>query len=226
MMSDACGWRELRDTATAHPWVDDVATTESPREALRLVERHSFDAVLCAGRIGGLGSASGMSGVDFVRQLRQKVSAQTRVAMIANEFSTADFAALAELDLVAHLLWSDLSSETHSELLYALLHPRIRVFSDIIARTYVANEREKWARPAPPFKVTEGERKVLRGLAASFTHDQIAAEMGRSVRTVERHVRELKDKFDVESSIAVCCKAYQYGLIDDTAWRDPANAAA
>lgn len=226
VMSDACGWRELRDTAAAHPRVGDVATTESPREALRLVENRAFDAVICAGRLGGLGAASGMSAVEFVRQLRQKGPAQTRIAVIANEYSVAEFMALSELHLAAHLLWSDLSSEMYSELLYALLLPRVRVLSDAICHAYLTNESMMRARPATPFRITAGEMMVLPGLAAGLTHAQIAASMGRSLRTVERYIRAVKDKFEVESPVAVCCKAYKYGLIDDSVWHDLARDVA
>lgn len=224
--SDACGWRELRATATAYPWVGDVVTTESPQEALRLAEDRTFDAIICAGRIGGLGSVTGISAVEFVQQLRQNVPDQTRIAVIANDYSVAEFASLAELNLASHLLWSDLSSEMYAELLSAVLLPRVRVLSDAICHAYLTNERMMRARPTMPFRITEGEMMVLPGLAAGLKHDQIAVSIGRSLRTVERYIRSLKDKFEVESSVAVCCKAYKHGLIDDSVWHDPAKEMA
>jgi DNA-binding NarL/FixJ family response regulator len=179
-----------------------------------------------AGRLGGLGSASGLSAVDFIWQLRQKVSAQTRIALIANEFTAADFSALARLNLAAHLLWSDLSSETHAELLYALLHPRIRVFSEAISRAYLAQERADRAKPALPANVTDTERAMLNGLAASLSHEQIGMVAAISVRTAERCISDLKQKFGVESPFALGCEASRYGLIDETVWREFAKEMA
>jgi DNA-binding CsgD family transcriptional regulator len=71
------------------------------------------------------------------------------------------------------------------------------------------------ARPGParPHGLTPRELEVLRLVAAGGTNKAIAAQLGLSEKTVDRHVSNILFKLDVSSRTAATAFAYQHKLI-------------
>jgi DNA-binding NarL/FixJ family response regulator len=69
------------------------------------------------------------------------------------------------------------------------------------------------APPPAPGGLSSRELEVIRGLAAGRTNRQIAAELGISERTVDRHVSNIFTKLDVSSRAAATAFAYEHRLI-------------
>ncbi|MGD9509134.1 MAG: LuxR C-terminal-related transcriptional regulator [Geminicoccaceae bacterium] len=61
--------------------------------------------------------------------------------------------------------------------------------------------------------LTSRELQVLRSIAAGKTNKAIAAELCRSVKTVDRHVSNILTKLDVPSRAAATAYAYEHKLI-------------
>jgi DNA-binding CsgD family transcriptional regulator len=64
-----------------------------------------------------------------------------------------------------------------------------------------------------PHGLTRRELEVLRLLAEGKTNKAIADTLGRSVKTVDRHVSNIFDKLDVPSRAAATAFAYEHDLI-------------
>lgn len=64
------------------------------------------------------------------------------------------------------------------------------------------------------WKLTNGQRDVLRLLALGATDEVIARRLAISVRTAARRVAELKHKLDVTSRVEVPLKASRRGWLD------------
>jgi DNA-binding CsgD family transcriptional regulator len=69
------------------------------------------------------------------------------------------------------------------------------------------------ADPTPTHRLTPRELQVLRLVATGRTNKAIAAELGLSERTVDRHVSNISDKLDVSSRAAATAIAYERKLI-------------
>ena len=64
-----------------------------------------------------------------------------------------------------------------------------------------------------PGGLSAREVEVLRLLAGGKSNRAIAAELGISERTVDRHVSNIYTKLDVSSRAAATAFAYEHGLI-------------
>lgn len=69
------------------------------------------------------------------------------------------------------------------------------------------------AAPGRPDGLSAREAEVLRLLAAGKTNRSIAADLGISERTVDRHVSNIFTKLDVSSRSAATAYAYEHGLV-------------
>ena len=68
------------------------------------------------------------------------------------------------------------------------------------------------AAPGRPDGLSAREVEVLRLLAAGKTNRVIAADLGISERTIDRHVSNIFTKLDVSSRAAATAYAYEHGL--------------
>lgn len=68
-------------------------------------------------------------------------------------------------------------------------------------------------RPLRDHGLTQRETEVIRLVAAGLTNKAIAAELGVSERTIDRHVSNILVKLDVSSRTAATAYAYEHGLV-------------
>jgi DNA-binding CsgD family transcriptional regulator len=88
-----------------------------------------------------------------------------------------------------------------------------RVFRDLGATPDLARlDAISGAVATGPGGLSVREVEVLRMLAAGKTNRTIAAELGISERTVDRHVSNIFTKLDVSSRSAATAYAYEHGL--------------
>ena len=88
-----------------------------------------------------------------------------------------------------------------------------RVFRDLGATPDLARlDAMSGASTTGPRGLSAREVEVLRMLAAGVTNRTIAAELGISERTVDRHVSNIFTKLDVSSRSAATAYAYEHGL--------------
>jgi DNA-binding CsgD family transcriptional regulator len=85
---------------------------------------------------------------------------------------------------------------------------RLGAASDLLAL-----KTGRGGKPRPTHGLTGRELEVLRLVAAGRTNKAIAAELGLSVKTIDRHVSNLLTKLDVPSRSAATAFAYEHGLI-------------
>jgi DNA-binding NarL/FixJ family response regulator len=72
---------------------------------------------------------------------------------------------------------------------------------------------EKLVGPRPASGLTVRELEVLRLVAAGGTNQAIAAVLGLSAKTVERHLSNVYTKLGVASRAAATAYAYQHDLV-------------
>ncbi|HEX8806600.1 MAG TPA: LuxR C-terminal-related transcriptional regulator, partial [Candidatus Aquilonibacter sp.] len=79
----------------------------------------------------------------------------------------------------------------------------------------VARHLEGQHEPATTVTLTPAEMRVVRDLAAGLTPKQIAAEMGRSIYTVQTHIQNVIDKFGCHGRAEAIAAARRIGLLDE-----------
>jgi ATP/maltotriose-dependent transcriptional regulator MalT len=77
----------------------------------------------------------------------------------------------------------------------------------------VAKHLEEQREPATSVALTPAEVRVIRDLAAGLTPKQIAADMGRSVYTVQTHIQNVIDKFGCHGRAEAIAAARRSGLL-------------
>jgi DNA-binding NarL/FixJ family response regulator len=68
-------------------------------------------------------------------------------------------------------------------------------------------------KPEPRHPLTARERDVLRRITLGHTNKAIAAALGLSERTIDRHVSNILGKLDVPSRTAATARAYDRKLL-------------
>lgn len=81
------------------------------------------------------------------------------------------------------------------------------------AVTTSLGQRGTWSRRAPTIALTERETQVLRLVARERTNPAIAASLGISAKTVERHVTHVYQKIGVSSRAGAAVYAVENGLL-------------
>jgi len=79
----------------------------------------------------------------------------------------------------------------------------------------VARHLEQSHEPSTTIALTPAELRVIRDLASGLTPKQIAAEMGRSVYTVQTHIQNVIDKFGCHGRAEAIAVARRTGLLGE-----------
>ena len=65
----------------------------------------------------------------------------------------------------------------------------------------------------PDILLTKQQRKVIELLSQGFSQKEVAVKLGISPRTVEKHVKDLKERLGAQNGWEAMRIAYEYGLI-------------
>jgi DNA-binding NarL/FixJ family response regulator len=90
--------------------------------------------------------------------------------------------------------------------------------SELLAIPVTANPNRphlvKQAAQAQPAEITERERDVLIGVALGYSSKRIAGNLGRSVKTIEKHRFKMMHKLGLRNAAAVTRYAMDNGLLN------------
>jgi DNA-binding NarL/FixJ family response regulator len=75
-------------------------------------------------------------------------------------------------------------------------------------------DRRRSTAAAPPAEMTVREREVLIGVALGYSSKRIAGNLGRSVKTIEKHRFKMMHKLGLRNTAAVTRYAMDNGLLD------------
>ena len=87
---------------------------------------------------------------------------------------------------------------------------------DLLAIPAAANRQRPTEEPAdaPLAEMTAREREVLIGVALGYSSKRIAGNLGRSVKTIEKHRFKMMHKLGLRNTAAVTRYAMDHGLLD------------
>lgn len=87
---------------------------------------------------------------------------------------------------------------------------------DLLATPNAANRQRgsNWTAAVPIAEMTVREREVLIGVALGYSSKRIAGNLGRSVKTIEKHRFKMMHKLGLRNTAAVTRYAMDHGLLD------------
>jgi DNA-binding NarL/FixJ family response regulator len=87
---------------------------------------------------------------------------------------------------------------------------------ELSAMSTAADRQRSAATPAvaPLAEMTAREREVLIGVALGYSSKRIAGNLGRSVKTIEKHRFKMMHKLGLRNTAAVTRYAMDHGLLD------------
>ncbi len=184
-----------------------VGEAKDGQHAIRLVERLTPDVLVMD---IGMPRLNGIEATDHIGAL----DVETRVVILS---------AHADETLVRRALQCGakgyvLKKSVAEELLLAIraagrgetyLSPAV---SEYVVADFLAGHRAA-EEPDPIERLTPREREVLQLIAEGYTNRQMAKAMSISVKTVEKHRRNLMSKLDIHDIAAATRLAIKYGLI-------------
>lgn len=142
----------------------------------------------------------GMSGVEVARQARQLFPRLAILVLTASD-EYADVFALQQIGVNGYL-----SKDVTGDQLIAAIQTAVREPAERALAQY----------PLPfTFQgmLSGREQALLELLAMGASNQQIAQQLGRSVKTVEYHISHLLKKFGARSRLDLIRKAIQQGLV-------------
>ena len=134
-------------------------------------------------------------------------SADTRIVVLTGISAVGKLAELVDIGVDGLF-----SKATSNDELYAAL-PKILRGSRKIA-SHIAEMLEERPRISP---LTDRERQTLNLIVSGQSNKEIAATLGISAKTVDRHRTSLMQKLDVHSVAQLIALALREGLIDPSA---------
>jgi DNA-binding NarL/FixJ family response regulator len=150
------------------------------------------------------------SGIQAIREMRRECAA-VRIVMLTGcreqEWERAAAAAGAHayvtIDSPIEVLLRAIRAENSDTDLRAIPGP-------------AAADRQRWSGPAetPLPEITVREREVLIGVALGYSNKRIAGNLGRSVKTIEKHRFKMMHKLGLRNTAAVTRYAMDNGLLN------------
>ena len=202
----------LRALLRTEPDIEIVGEAETGREAVQLATTLKPDVVLIDIAMPLL------SGLEATRQIARQ--APSSRVLILSSYSDDDYVhQLAEAGGAGYLLKQAAFADVIRAIREAIKGNTF--FSPAISKRLSDHYRETIVRGVPVRKstdlLTSRETEVLQLIAEGGGNKRIAAELGISVKTVERHRQRLMHKLDIHDVAGLTRYAISKGLIETSA---------
>jgi DNA-binding NarL/FixJ family response regulator len=206
--SDDCGWSDLRLVLASIPGVRVVGEATDGARADELAVRLLPSVVIASA------SLNGASTVPLLARMHDDILPGSKIIVISRRFETRQVLEFSAIRASAQLVWDDLTVQSLSEVLSAIMSSDIVVMSRTVSdMSHLASET-KPGRIANPIRLNVRERGILFGLAEGLTYDEIARVEKTSRRTVARIIAALEAKLDAPTQFALGRRVTQLHLLD------------
>lgn len=198
----------LRALLSSRPDLAVIGEAPDGREAIRCVEKLKPHLVLLDL------SMPRMNGTAAIREIKKRYP-KTKVLVLTMHNTEDQVMAALQAGADGYLLKDD----THAELLIAIDTILAKKFylSPGISGKVIAGylEGKKAMRPGSPWDtLTLREREVLKLIAEGYRSKEIADQLCISLKTVEKHRANLREKLDLHNASALTKYALERGLIE------------
>jgi len=189
-----------------------VAEAGDGREAFEQAKKHKPAVVLMDLALPG------MNGIEATRQIASEVPG-TRVLMLSTYSHDESVSRAVQAGAFGYLL----KQTATNDLVEAIrsVHRGTRYFSPNIARRLhnrFPQGLEPGRRPKETRSLTTRETEVLQLIADGYSNKEIGAELGISVKTVEKHRQQVMNKLGIHETAGLT--RYAMGLNPEVARRD------
>jgi DNA-binding NarL/FixJ family response regulator len=143
--------------------------------------------------------------IDLAQQLKA-ASPSSRLMVFAEKVDRETLHAPRGMNAYSYVLWEEATPRTVRHVLDTVLDAGLCVASPRVV--------EELLSPPPTARepsVTDRERAVLRGLAKGLSAREIAEATGLGLRTVERMIPDLEERFGVDSLYELRLHAHDFG---------------
>jgi DNA-binding NarL/FixJ family response regulator len=199
----------LRSLLQAEPDVEIIAEAETGREAVQLAQTLKPDVVLMDIAMPLL------SGLEATRQITRLVPG-TRVLILSSYSDDEYVHQLTEAGGAGYLL----KQSAVTDVVRAIREAKKgnAFYSPAISKRLSDHYRETVVRGVPVKKrsdlLTSREVEILQLIAEGGGNKQIAAELGISIKTVERHRQRLMNKLGIHDVAGLTRYAIEKGLVE------------
>lgn len=187
-----------------------VAEAENGRQAVQLARQHQPEVVVLDIAMPGL------NGIEAARQIIRATPA-TKVLVLTSYGDDEFVHQLVEAGATGYLLKQ---SAAH-ELIQAIreVQKGNSFFSAAVARRLREQAHQSFlsGKPASPpsQQLTPREREVLQLIAEGLANKQIAAELGISIKTIEKHRQQVMNKLGLHDVASLTRHAISKGMVEN-----------
>lgn len=199
----------LRVLLEAEPDMAVVGEAETGRQAVQLVKKHTPDVVVMDIAMPGL------NGLEATRQI-MKESPDVKVLALSSYSDDEYVHQLTEAGAAGYLL----KQTAAADLIQAVreVGKGNAYFSPAISRRMLEQYRDAFLNGTPVRKrietLTSRETEVLQLIAEGRPNKQIAAELGISIKTVEKHRQQVMNKLNIHEVAGLTRYAISKGIIE------------
>ena len=191
------------------PWVTVLAEASDGREVLNLVKAHEPNVVLMDF------SMPGLNGLEATARISKQFPT-VRVIILSMHSNVEYYWRALKAGAAGYLLKKAATVELETAL-QQVVHGEIYLSQEISAQLV---KKYPWQgitdRKSPLEQLTSREREVLQLVAEGNANKQTAAELGISVKTVEKHRKNLMVKLRIHDTAGLTRYAIGAGVIESS----------
>ena len=158
-----------------------------------------------------------LNGLEATRQIRE-IAPDTKVLILSAHSDDAYVERMTELGAAGYLIKQ--TSAHHLSEAIREVHKGNTFFSPSITRKMVHQNRHgidrKGRQKAISIRLTKREMEVLQLIAEGNANKQVAALLGISIKTVEKHRDHLMQKLDIHDTAGLTRYAIETGVIESS----------